>query len=197
MNKETIAVDLDDVLADHAAAFIEFSNEHYGTALTKDDYTEQWNEIWGIDDWDEILRRANEFHTPEATTSYVILQDARSSLESLAEAYSLAIVTARPKALIKTTHDWLERHLSGVFSEVHFVPIWEPDNEVTKADICRQIGAQYLIDDVVRHCNLAAQGGVNALLFGGFQWHQGEEIDKNVVQVRDWRQVLEYFDGRS
>lgn len=49
MKRLTIAVDIDDVLADNAAGFVTFSNERWGTNLTPDDYGEHWVKVWQVD----------------------------------------------------------------------------------------------------------------------------------------------------
>ncbi len=193
MSKQIIAVDMDDVLALHAEAFVEFSNKHYGTDLTKETYDERWANLWHVDN-DEIERRALEFHTPENIAAYGRIDEAVPALKKLCETYELVIVTARSKNAIEATYAWLDKHFPGIFSGVHFVPIWEPGNTVTKAQICREIGAEYLIDDVVRHCDLAMQGGIQALLFGNYNWNRGE-IEPGVVRVQNWTAVQEYFDG--
>ena len=193
MKKPIIAVDMDDVLAQHAEAFVAFSNANYGTKLTKDTYDETWANFWKVE-WEEIERRAKEFHTPEGTFSYAKIEAAEPVLQALRGKYELVIVTARSENVIKATYAWLDKHFPDVFSDVHFVPIWVPNNTVTKAQICQQIGAEYLIDDVLRHCNLAAQGGIQALLFGDYNWNKGE-TEPIVRRVKDWQAVLEYFDG--
>lgn len=196
MSQETIAVDLDDVLALHAAAFVQFSNEHYGTNYKEDEYDDNWANMWDGVSWDEILRRAVEFQTPERTLEYAKIDEAGVVLSHLKKRFRLAVVTARAERLIPVTHEWLGRHHADVFDEVHFVPIWEPGNTVTKADICRQIGANYLIDDSISHCSIAAEGGITSLLFGNRRQHQGE-IDPRIIRVANWQAVKEYFDGVS
>lgn len=197
MLQPTIAVDLDDVLAQHAVAFIQFSNERYGTNLEPHEYDDEWENLWGKTEWDEIMRRADGFHTHERTLSYGKIEEASPVLAALKQKYRLVIVTARPKHLIATTHEWLALHHADIFDEVHFVPIWEPDNKVTKADICKQIGATFLIDDSIKHCNIAAEGGIHPLLFGGYQWWSRHIIDPRITKVANWQQVKEYFDGIS
>lgn len=197
MSKETIAIDVDDVLADHAAAFTEFSNQNYGTNITQHEYTEQWGKLWQIDDWEEVERRATEFHTTNSVADYLLIDGAQAALRQLADYYNLTIVTARRQTSIEATYNWLEQHFEDVFTEVHFVPIWQPGNTVTKADICNQIAADYLIDDLGKHCNVAAQAGVTALLFGDYNWNRGDELDPSVIRVRDWASVTRYFDGRN
>lgn len=197
MDRATIAVDIDDTLADHAAAFIEFSNKHYGTDFKPADYSDRWDILWNIDDWDEIMRRADLFHQPGATGDYAVIAGAKLCLQTLSERYNLVVVTARELKTKAETHEWLQTHFDGIFSDVHFVPFWEPNNTLTKADICKQIGATYLIDDVPRHCNLAAEGGITALLIGAYADNSPEPINPDVIRIPDWVAVHEYFHERS
>jgi 5'(3')-deoxyribonucleotidase len=196
MGRESIAIDLDDVLAAHAESFIDFSNKQYGTNLTAEDYSDHWVDIWHVDH-EEIERRATEFHIPETIAALAAKKEAKEALKKLGTSYNLYIVTARRQNLIDTTKVWLEQHFPSLFKDVHFVPIWEPDNKITKADICKEIGASYLIDDLPRHCNVAAEGGLKAILFGDYGWNRNEKIAKGVIRCKDWSAVLEYFDGRS
>lgn len=195
MSKEVIAVDVDDVLAQHIPAFVNFSNEHYGTSLEIKDYSERWGNLWGVD-WDEVERRAKLFHDTHVS-SFEAFTDADRVLLGLKSSRDLVIVTARPKHLIPATHEWLEEYYSGLFSDVHFVPIWEPDNTVSKADICKEIGADYLIDDLPKHCNIAAEVGIKALLFGDYVWRDDQVLVEGVERVNSWQEVAQYFEKRN
>lgn len=196
MRRKTIAVDIDDVLAAHVEAFVKFSNEKYGTRLTPEDYTDHWADLWH-EDHDEVERRAKEFHVPQSVIQYRLIEEADTALRKLSKDYALVVVTARRQALLKTTKDWLDSYLPGVFKDTHFVPIWVPNNKVTKADICQQIGADYLIDDLPRHCNLAAKAGIATILFGNYSWNRNEKVADGVVRAKDWPEVIEYFYGKN
>ncbi len=192
MKKPSIAIDLDDVLASHAEAFIKFSNNYYGTNLSIEDYTEHWAKIWQVTD-KEIERRSLEFHTPKRTTAFEIKEKAYSSLLKLKGQYDLYVVTARRKMLVEVTYEWVNQNFPNIFSGVHFVPIWEPNNTVTKAEICKKIGATYLVDDLAQHCNLAADGGIKALLFGDYSWNRHESLHENVTRCKDWDAILAFL----
>ena len=69
--------------------------------------------------------------------------------------------------------------------------------KATKADIVKQIGADYLIDDQPKHCFAAAEAGITSLLFGDYRWNRNVKLPEGVVKVRTWHEVLEYFDGRK
>jgi len=193
MPRKTIAIDLDDVLANHAEAFVQFSNEKYGTDITVNEYDDHWSNLWGEIGRDEIERRATEFHTHELTSVYEVKQDAKRVLKQLSKDNDLFIVTARPEHLVQTSLDWVNKHFEGIFKGVHFVPIWVPDNTITKADIRKQIGATYLVDDLARHCNVAAEGGITAILFGDYNWNRNVTLNESVIRCKDWDAVVTYF----
>ena len=180
------------MLASHAEAFVAFSNANYGTRLTPEDYREEWSKLWKVGP-EEVERRANEFNKAEAIGSFSVKKQALPALQSLNNDYALCIVTARRQMAVETTMGWLDNHFPDIFKGVYFVPIWEPDNTVTKADICQEIGADFLIDDLPRHCNLAAARGIEAILFGSYSWNRDEETVAGVTRCKDWTKVLRYF----
>ena len=47
--RQIIAIDIDDVLAESAKVFIEYSNNTWGTSLTVGDYIEDWSKMWQVD----------------------------------------------------------------------------------------------------------------------------------------------------
>jgi len=203
MKKPTIAVDIDDVLAANAEAFIDFTNKRWGTNLTVDDYTEHWIEIWQVDHEEEI-RRINEVHSAMIFKDYRHFPEAKPVLKALSKNYNLVVLTSRQKVISKDTLDWVERYYKGIFSDVHFAGIWDgmnKDSHVrikhTKGRVVREIGADYLIDDQVKHCLAAAEAGIEALLFGNYTWNQLKSLPKGVTRVNDWQAVLEYFDAKS
>lgn len=196
MKKKTIAIDFDDVLAEHAQALVDFSNEMYGTHLTIEDYNDHWSEMWQVDTV-ERERRAKQFQVPENVKSFGPIGGADEALRKLNKKYNLALVTARPPSMLKVSRAWLDVHYPNIDFETHFIALWEDENAPSKAEICKKIGAEYLIDDLPAHCNIAAEGGIKALLFGDYAWNRKHEINENVTRVHDWRAVLEYFDGQS
>lgn len=192
MKRGSIAFDVDDVLASHVESFIAFSNKAYGTNLTMEDYSDHWTDFWDVNE-DEIDKRALEFQTSKRIASFAVKNDAESALMQLKTKYDLYIITARRHHIVDTSIDWINKHFPNVFKETHFVPIWVPDNKTTKADICKKIGADYLVDDLPRHCNIAAEAGIKTVLFGDYSWNRDEKIVDGVTKCKNWDEVLEYF----
>jgi hypothetical protein len=118
-------------------------------------------------------------------------------VQVLKKKYDLVIVTARDKRGVAITHQALDEYYPNLFKDVHFVPLWGGGKKATKAQICDEIGASYLIDDSFEHCSLAAEAGIEALLFGHYGWNHYQRLTSGMRRVKDWRAVSEYFNGRG
>ncbi|HWT56035.1 MAG TPA: hypothetical protein VN031_03320 [Candidatus Microsaccharimonas sp.] len=198
MKKQTIAVDIDDVLAAETEFIIEFSNKHFGHNLTREEYTEHWGDLWAVD-LEEVERRAELIHEPGNVSSYPLIEGGRDVLEHLKKHYRLVILTSRRDRLRQETLTWLDQHFPGVFDEVRFTGFFDTLHEdrhlLTKADLLVEMGAEYLIDDQLKHCIGSAEAGLNVILFGDRATHRDSKLPSNVTRCSNWSQVQEYFDG--
>jgi len=195
--KKTIAFDMDDVLAANAEGFVAFTNKRWGTSLTTQDYDEHWAKLWGVDH-EEYMRRNDEFHSSGAVAHYRHYDEAAPVLTKFKESYRLVVVTSRRRIIEKETHAWLDKHFNGIFDEIHFAGIWDNHDQqahrVTKGEICQQIGADYLVDDQLKHCMAAAGAGLQAVLYGDYSWNQTNTLPKDVTRAHNWQEVLDYFE---
>jgi uncharacterized HAD superfamily protein len=202
MSKPIIAVDIDDVLANENEGMRQFINNAYGLSLTEQDYAASgpywgyWEKVWGVDEA-EGRRRYQAYLDARVSKHHVVIDGAIESINELKKAYDLVVVTSRYDTLVDLTEAWLAKHFPAVFKQLEFVSVWSKSEKVTKAMICKQIGAQYLIDDSVEHCTLAVDAGITALLFGDFGWNRTEKVSEHIVRVKDWQAVKRYFDERS
>lgn len=196
-NKPIIGVDVDGVLNDYAAAFVALSNKLFGTALSRDDFSEDFQSVWQSD-IEETTRRLDilnhEFIWDKGTEQRL---DAYPVLKALAKDYRLVIVTSRQKQLFERTKNMAEQSFPGIFSEIYHVGLWDKfdsnTHKKTKGDFCQQIGVSYLIDDQPKHCNSAAERGITCLLFGDESWNRNVPISPNVTRVADWPTVKQFF----
>lgn len=194
MKKPVIAVDVDDVLAIHAEEVIAFSNKVYGTNLTIEDYDDKhWTVMWQIER-EESEHRARAFHDAHMPTLSVIA-GADVTLKKLAEVYELIVVTARPVYLEQVTRRWLEQYYGELFSDYRFVNAWGLHNQkaVSKAEVCKQLNAQYLIDDSQMHARIAADAGIQVLLYGDYPWLRNVEPHDKIQRVKTWEEIGVYF----
>jgi hypothetical protein len=200
--KPVIAVDCDDVVANINDAVRLFVNETYDTNHSPEDYRVTgsyrgyWDRIWGTPEG-ERSDRFEKFIASGRMATLKQVPDAIRVLGNLKKRFDLVMVTARSAIEVNYTHTWLENNAPAIFNEVTFMHLWDNDDKrATKADICRKIGANYLIDDNFDHCRLAAEFGVQALLFGDYGWNRAQKLALNMTRVADWVAVEEYFDGR-
>lgn len=199
-SRPVIAVDIDDVLSASAKGFVEYSNKKWGTNLKPDDYDEHWAQIWQID-YEEELKRRDTILRERLFTRYSFFDEAKPALARLAKNYKLVIITSRGSHISKDTKEWIGLHFENIFSEIHFAKIWDQNHlhtteklKLTKAELCREAGASYLIDDHPKHCIAAAKLGIRTLLFGNYGWNKDTKLVPGMVRVRNWKEVLEYFD---
>lgn len=194
MKKQVIAVDCDDVLAEHVGDLVAWTNDNFGTSLRVSDYSDHWQEFWGVDK-DEVEKRSKDYHDSGRHLHLQTKPGALDTILYLKRYFDLVVVTARRNEIIDVTREWLNREYPDIFSDVLFVPIWEEGNTITKADICLGIGADYLIDDLLRHCEIAAKCGIKSVLYGNYNWNKTDELPENVTRCSDWNEVREYFDN--
>ncbi|HET7320240.1 MAG TPA: hypothetical protein VFI84_01480, partial [Candidatus Saccharimonadales bacterium] len=183
-----------------AAGWVEFSNQKWGTNLSVDDYNENWSEMWGVDH-EEGKKRAHIVYGSNVVSGFDPYDEALPVLQKLSKTYKLVIVTSRVSNIHEETLQWLERHYRDIFSEIHLAGFYEgqpKDAHIhTKAELCQQIGANYLIDDQPKHCLATAAVGIPALLFGNYAWSEAKNLPPGVSHVKNWQAVLEYFDGKA
>jgi hypothetical protein len=204
MAKQIIAVDLDDVLAASAEGFAAYSDSQWGGSHKPEQYLEEWAVFWGVP-LEEALRRSVQFHASDAVANYNHFEDALPVLLHLKKHYELIVVTSRRAVLKGHTDTWLETHFPRIFTAIHYAGIWDADHRTpeevkkvlsnTKATICSELGANYLIDDQPKHCIGAAGAGITSLLFGDYPWAKIEEMPPRVHLVKDWAAVQEFFDA--
>lgn len=199
--KKTIAIDIDDVLAVFATQFVKYSNDKWGTQLVTSDYTEHWSQMWQIDTA-ETNKRATEWYASGHTASLPPNLEARKILEILSKKYDLVITTSRHNTLRPETEQWVAINYPGIFKSINFAGIWDDHKtshdeliKATKAQLCKSIGASYLIDDQPKHCVAAAEAGIQSLLFGFYPWNKEIKLKESMCRVANWGEVKEYFDN--
>lgn len=119
MSRLVISIDIDDVLAESAKAFVAFSNKNWDTNLTVDDYDDNWAKMWHMERGyeegaDEINRRADLYH--QTIIDHTSIR-AHEVLNELKKDYDLILVTARRTSTQGDTLLWVQREFPGMFEE--------------------------------------------------------------------------------
>lgn len=200
MKKPVLAIDIDDVLTASNEGVRRYVNRTFGMNHTPADYAvtgeyrRYWDRIWSADE--EEGRKIYESYLASGETARLKPVDgALPAIRRLQTNYALVVVTARHIEQVEHTKDWLGRHAPNIFKRVEFL-LERPDNEnITKAYILRELGAEYIIDDNADHCRHALDAGIQALLFGEYGWNREVTVPDGIVRVKNWSEVLEYLDA--
>ena len=199
-DKPIIAIDVDDVLAQFVPAFCVFAKEKWNENVTISNFTEDWRKIFKVKDDEIIKNRAIEmFSNYDFYDQIKIVPKANETLAYLSQKFSLVPVTSRVATTRDVTNNWLMRNFGDIFREIVFSGAYESDDNyeqrvnLSKGRICREIGAEFLIDDQPKHVNGAAENGVKSLLFGDYNWNRDAEISPNVTRIKNWLEVAKYF----
>jgi len=198
-SKLTIAVDIDDVLSRSSEVIIQFGNERWGHNLTLEDLTEDLATMWQVS-VEEAESSWVEYLASGAMEQYDVIPEAKKALLKLKEHFTLIAVTSRRRTLMDITQRWLDANYPGCIDELVCAGIYGEGkvnaHHLTKAEVLQEIGADYLIDDQPKHCNGAVSVGVKAVLFGGYPWNRDAKTPAGVVRCKEWKDVVEYFDGQ-
>lgn len=188
MSKPILAIDCDDVLVGTAPYILAAYNAEHGTNIQLKDFYSNNDAVWGVTD-DIATARVNAYlNTPEYH-GVAPFQEAVSALTRLSTRYELHVVTGRHSALSDATHTMLEQYFPGLFSSVEFTSFFTK-NSRSKADVCEQLGASYLIDDHLHHAEVVAARGIPVLLFGLYPWNQTDNpLPPSIRRVVDWEEV--------
>ncbi len=185
--KLTIAVDIDDVISKNAQAFVEFSNKKWGTHLTVDDYQDHWAEMWKVEH-KEVEKRAREYHESGHAATYQTIDGAKEALQKLKERFRLVILTSRRNSVNQLTREWIEKLYPDIFDDIVFSgsydTLTQDSHKKTKGELARDIGADYIIDDQLKHIQAAAELGIRGVLFGDYAWNKTDVLHANATRQK-------------
>lgn len=187
-----IAVDLDDVLADSLTSFIEFYNRYYDKDLKYEDFTAYTlNEIKGIprEQENKILEHFDE---SEYFDNIKPMKDAIKVIEKLNKKHEIIIVTSRTKDKEQKTKNWVNKFLKGI-KKICFIRKNYQEKPKTKAEICKEINADVLIEDNLSYAKNCAENGIKVLLFD-YPWNQAENLNPLITRVKSWKEILKILE---
>lgn len=109
------------------------------------------------------------------------------------------IITARTESIRKAaTKSWLKENMPefDFSTQVHFTNHYEPTGSRTKGEVCRQIGAQILIDDNLEFLQSASSLGIFCILLDK-PWNKSEIMSKNITRVTHWDEIPRLIDDHK
>lgn len=186
--KSLIVLDIDDVKVRCYGAMAKWHNQEYGTSLSLASFTTYnfW-EVFGCSIDEGRRRCVRFFHSPDGMC-VPTLPGTREALRRLAERYHLVSVTGRPYDAAEATRRLMERRrVYEYIAEVHHTNFFANNSTRTsKGDICKALGAKFIIDDHDGYVPEFADHPTQILLFGKYPWNCRA---KECVRVQNWHDV--------
>lgn len=191
-SKKVIAVDIDEVLADFFTYFVYFHNLMYKTSVSRDDMTKYYlHQAFNVDR-EEMSIRYLEFKSLHLLERLEPIKGAKKGIKRLFEmGFEPHLVTARPQIIEEETVRWLKIHFKEFELPIHFThPATGRVRHRKKSEICKEIGAEILIDDHIDNALDCAENGIKVFLMDA-PWNQTEDLPENVVRVKSWKEIVE------
>jgi uncharacterized HAD superfamily protein len=191
--KPLIAVDIDEVIFPLVPSLIEYVDTTHKVSISFKDFASyKIEDIWpgGPEEGRIVYKQYRDQEHIEIAP----IQGAKEALEHLAKNYELVVITARSTEVEQKTKQWIYRHFPKLFKDVHLLG-YDHDGGThrTKADMCLELGAEYLIDDHPENILLADKAGIKAILFGEYPWNARVQYPNTVTKASNWQEVLDYF----
>lgn len=203
MVKKTIAVDIDDTITDSISAMHRVANSQGDVDIPIESYRqpgEYWryyDRVWaahGVKDRIDAQQIFKEIQTNQNLVP--LLPGAEFAILQLMSRYHVVLITSRDEDYREYTEAWLKEQFGEKSPSLYFSSAHKDQGAETKGQICKRLGAEWLIDDNVEHCMGAEKEGVKAILFGEYGWHFQKPPE--LLNILDWPGVLEYFtDGKN
>ncbi|HJQ09334.1 MAG TPA: hypothetical protein VJ836_07690 [Candidatus Saccharimonadales bacterium] len=190
MKKLKIAVDCDDVIVPTAPLILKHYNKTYGTKIALKDFYSNDLAVWDTPDNATAIQRVEAYiATDEYQRAEPFLEAVRVT-RALSQYHELHMVTGRPSFLLKATENMLAQHFPDIFQSIEFTHFFGIKSR-SKAEVCRELGIDLLIDDHLHHALVVGACGIDVLLFGNYPWNQSASLPANVRRVPDWERLAQ------
>lgn len=183
-----IAIDLDDVLALSLIDFIDFYNEKFENKITVEDFTGfSLNESIGMP-LEEERKLLEEYDASHHYDNIKPLEGVREAIKELSKNHKLFIVTSRPQKREDQTREWLIKYIEGI-EDVFFIRQEYGGESKTKGEVCKEIGAEILIEDNLGYAKSCVDEGIRVLLFD-YPYNREENISQLITRVKSWEEIV-------
>ncbi|KAI0728549.1 hypothetical protein C8Q72DRAFT_779596 [Fomitopsis betulina] len=208
-DRPLICIDLDDVLSQSNRVVAEWHNDAYGTHMTLQDfhYYYYWrNPYWGTPD--DTFRKVDEFYATPRLYEAPPIEGALAGVKALKElGYRLVLVTARQVRELPRTKEWVDKYYTGIFDDIVCTGMSQETladetllvTKLSKADVCKKLGAKLMIDDSLENALKCIQADppVTILLFGDYEWNKRSGTYKHINDEVSFEERTKREGGRE
>jgi 5'(3')-deoxyribonucleotidase len=192
-NYMKIAFDLDDVLINTAEEMTFYFNRLHGTSYTLADHTDfGLHKVWRKpEDYCRVV--CDDFlslYIPELCP----YSGAKEALEELSKnGYELAIISSRPSIHFAATEAWIAKHFPSMKMELHLAG--QKNLKILgrrKSEICKSIGADYIVDDAPHHIDDCSCEGISCFLWDR-PWNQNFDETDTIKRVKSYDELINFL----
>ena len=183
----TIAIDCDDVLLDTIKTCLKEYKNRYGVTIPPDMAYSKDPSVWGVENYSEALSRQYKIFSE---VDFPPISGSQDVLSRLSKTHELWVLTGRHEDMAEITQASIDKHFPNIFVGLRFTGFLQ-GSKVTKGSICREIGAQVMIDDLPTHIDsVIDEGGLReAIVFGDYPWNKDQTLGSVAVRCSDWVSV--------
>lgn len=185
-----LGIDLDDVIVDFFPSFFTFYNKKYEKNFNIEKMDSYY--IWEIGigkNREEAIKLIDEFYDSLEFDLMPLSPGAGEAIKKLSNlGFDIFIITSRPLRFKNKTEKFLKKYFSDVPFEIKYSTGLEEQRE-TKAEICKKLGINVIIEDAPNYAKICALNGIKTLLLDR-PWNQNLEHE-NIKRVYNWGEILE------
>ncbi len=187
----TIAIDIDEVLADTLNSYIKYYNNTYNTSFKREQFFTYrcWWEVLQVE-FDEGVVRFNDFVDKGYFGNLPLIRGAQEAVTKLKQNHDLVIITSRMGELKEITKKWLDENFFGCFLKIYHTESIYDKNAITKHQACLESKANILIEDDISFASECMNNGIKVLLFDS-PWNRDFEISTDAIRVYSWDDILQ------
>jgi len=181
-----IGVDMDEVLVELLDSFLEFYNLRFDKSFKKEDFKSyEFKDTLG-ETQEEIVKLVEEYDYRDGIR---LVEGALESVRELSKEHELLVLTARHPMFKEKTERYLEKNFKGFFSDVLYTGEVFQKYGVRKADLCKKLGLDYIIEDNGVFSLECAEKGTCVFLLDK-PWNQNNGEHEKIVRVNNWADIL-------
>ncbi|MBS3073803.1 hypothetical protein J4465_03355 [Candidatus Pacearchaeota archaeon] len=194
MEKPRLVTDCDDVAFPFVDQFISYLNNERGMTLKREDFKSyNLQKILNQKYFWQTLKTLKDFYNSPYFREAKPIKGVFDVFSNLGKYYSLPMVTSRPRILRKETEKFISL-LPPVIDSLHFSKNntrYYNGSWKTKAKICKNLGADLILEDSVEYAMQCAEKGIQAILINN-PWNQTNRDHPLIKRVDNIFQVQDY-----
>lgn len=188
-----VGVDIDEVIFQFHATFHKWAMVAKGVTIDAselDHNTGDYALIYGVSN-DDMQRWFGEFYTSEAFRLMPLVEGTHIYLPRLSQLVDIVCITARTHLLEEYTTECLKQLFPGCIKSIQYGNHYGFGVRRTKAEMCQEVGAAYMVDDNVHYVQSCRDAGIEAILFGHYPWNVNGVT--GVRRIANWSELYYHF----